>query len=308
VRASGNLPIVVVSIGNDRPIRVILDTGSVGLRVLASAVPIFDSHSGLETRGIETTDLTDRFSFLDGEVLDGTVAKAAVHVGGLNTTGRVPFQLVSKDSCQPHKPYCAKLSKYGHVVGVLGIGLQGGPAGAPVNPLIKLPPPFDQSWSIHLDHFASSPRGTLTLGAPLPRSPKAVLRLSVTHESRSSMPTWNTPEMCWKIAGVKQCGATTFDTGTGNVVVSGYPPKVRHPSLVRRAGRSLVLDTGHPVALYTPEPFQSAWTFRSGWFPYSLIAVSLETGGGPPTFNTGIAIFYAHTITFSNRDGLIAVS
>lgn len=285
-------PTVLVSVGRDHPVRVLLDTGSVGLRVLDKAVPS-GSNSGIGTSG-----QPDSVAFADGTEFRGFVARAVVHIGGLSTTTAVPFESITHVGCAADSPHCPRLSGVGPtVVGTLGIGMMGNDPRFPTNPLLSLPASYAQSWAVHIGRLGY---GRLTLGAAAPRSPEAVLDLSA-NENSPQYPTraWNdSPKMCWQIATRRRCGATTLDTGANPVFVTGYP-HAPHVGLDLSRGRALTLslpDTAEPI-----------WTFTSRSPCCSPRGVVLKPGR-ESTFNTGIAFFQTHVVTYDNRHGVIDIN
>src|SRR4051812_9009697 len=68
---------VPVAVGGSKPITAMLDTGSFGLRVMASA---------LSSVQYEQTGTWRNYPFASGAELRGTVAKAVVSVGGATTS------------------------------------------------------------------------------------------------------------------------------------------------------------------------------------------------------------------------------
>jgi hypothetical protein len=283
---------VLVSVGRDRPVRVQLDTGSVGLRVLDTAVP---AGSGSD---IGTSGEPDREVYADGTIFRGFVARAVVHIGGLSTTSTVPFESITHVGCEASAPHCPGLNQSDpNVVGTLGIGMAGNDATLPTNPLLNLPAPYDRSWSVHLGRHASDRR--LTLGAPAPRSPQTVLHLAAGDNPPFPARTWNdSPDMCWRITAHTWCGATTFDTGASPVYVTGYP-QAPHGGLHLPRGRIVTLS-----ARGTSKP---VWTFTSGTSCCSAQAVVLLPNRHP-TLDTGLAFFNTHLVTFDNRRGRIDIN
>jgi Protein of unknown function (DUF3443) len=89
VTGQTGFPTLRVGIGNEPPVTVKLDTGSVGLRVLSTAV----SHS--QPAGIALTSDRTSVTFADGTNYVGVLAKAKIHIAGLTTKKPVPFQIVT---------------------------------------------------------------------------------------------------------------------------------------------------------------------------------------------------------------------
>jgi hypothetical protein len=88
---------VYVRIGASAPIPALLDTGSFGLRVLASAL----SPSDYQDTGIERT-----FAYGSGVALHGPLATAVVRIGAATSGTPIHFQLVRSVGCVPRKPDC----------------------------------------------------------------------------------------------------------------------------------------------------------------------------------------------------------
>jgi hypothetical protein len=109
---------VYVRIGDSAPIPAMLDTGSFGLRVLASAL----SPSDYGDTGIER-----RFAFGSGVALHGSLATAVVAIGDATTGVPVYFQLVRSVGCVPRKPDCpaARVSPGDFRIGGDGLPGQG---------------------------------------------------------------------------------------------------------------------------------------------------------------------------------------
>jgi hypothetical protein len=107
-----------MTVGQSAPMSVMLDTGSVGLRLWAGR----PAGVRLSTKSVET--------FLDGARVSGLLGKAPMDLGGVTTTMDVPFQLIDTDSS-----YIQGWKSRG-IVGIIGIGVG---TGALTNPLVALP-------------------------------------------------------------------------------------------------------------------------------------------------------------------------
>jgi hypothetical protein len=76
---------------------VLVDTGSVGLRVLASAIPGIAPALPVETAIADGTQLNECVQFLDGSFLWGTVAQADILIGSEIASG-APVQVIADPS------------------------------------------------------------------------------------------------------------------------------------------------------------------------------------------------------------------
>ena len=87
---------VTLQIGDSAPIKAALDTGSVGLTVLRSAIP-----EGTELAEGPVSDA----AFGSGDVLHGRVSRAAVALDGA-AAADMPLLVVDSVGCVPQKPQC----------------------------------------------------------------------------------------------------------------------------------------------------------------------------------------------------------
>jgi hypothetical protein len=108
-----------------------VDTGSVGLRVLESAIT--------DKTGITITSESESYSYQDGVSLTGLVATAPVTIGGV--TENIKFMVITNIACLPQIPNCPKnaFTASGRA-GLMGISLYiGGSTHGVWNPLSQLP-------------------------------------------------------------------------------------------------------------------------------------------------------------------------
>lgn len=146
---------------NGAPLEVMLDSGSVGLRMLRGAVP--------ETAYKKTaTDST--YSYLIGVELRGAFAKTKFGIGGLETADDIYVHAVDKIGCIAQRPDCPankvgiekfKLGGRGipdqGYMAIMGVGLR--PAGV-INPLTEI---GDGAWIVNLPRPGASKPGDLIL-------------------------------------------------------------------------------------------------------------------------------------------------
>lgn len=109
---------VPVRIGGGPPIAAMLDTGSFGLRVMANAV---------SPRQYEPLQAVRRYRFGSGVLLEGTLAKATLRIGGAATDGPVVVQVVQAIRCTAVQPDCpaARLSPADYRIGGDGLPREG---------------------------------------------------------------------------------------------------------------------------------------------------------------------------------------
>ncbi len=113
---------VQVSIDGSTPITVLVDTGSVGLRVVTGAIPDADWTIGTTTSMV---------TYGSGVIATGVIATGTVTIGGLATTSAIAVQDITAVSCTTDKPNCpakgmaaAAFRFSGQFPGILGVGLR----------------------------------------------------------------------------------------------------------------------------------------------------------------------------------------
>ncbi|AUT02299.1 hypothetical protein CLI64_18950 [Nostoc sp. CENA543] len=116
-----------VAVANGRPRRVLLDTGSAGLRV---------PREFLGNAPIQQTGQKVREVLSDGTVLEGDLVYANVQFGLISTEEPVPVQIVTSRQCIPQKPNCSAKSSTSFS-GIIGVNYA--ERALPYNPLRKLP-------------------------------------------------------------------------------------------------------------------------------------------------------------------------
>ncbi|HIK03549.1 MAG TPA: family 10 glycosylhydrolase [Trichormus sp. M33_DOE_039] len=116
-----------VAVANGRPSRVLLDTGSAGLRVPRE----FLGNAPIQQTGQKVREVLN-----DGTVLEGDLVYANVQFGLISTEEPVPVQIVTSRQCIPQKPNCSAKSGT-PFPGIIGVNYA--ERALPYNPLRKLP-------------------------------------------------------------------------------------------------------------------------------------------------------------------------
>ncbi len=107
---------VPVRVGDSVTVPALLDTGSTGLRVMQGAI----SNTSYQDTGFESL-----YEFGGGDRLTGTIGEAVVSVGGVQTDGAVPFEVVSEASCAEFRPVCSASMVSARDYGIGGDGIAG---------------------------------------------------------------------------------------------------------------------------------------------------------------------------------------
>jgi hypothetical protein len=225
---NGDVGIIVkVRIGNDpAPVSVILDTGSVGLRVLSGAVP---------SDAYQTTDTPDTTVLRDGTTLTGQQATAVVAIGDAVTPLPITLQVIDQVSCGSAQPDCAgsdgtSAFLEAGTTGILGVGMHSGSDSELMSPMVQLDQSL-QTYSIGIGSSATT--GTLTVGVDV-----GTLSTTLFQQLDPDMPAWNalggptwddqSVAVCWEINNAvvsTPCAAqTVIDSGTTNVQIAGDIP------------------------------------------------------------------------------------
>ncbi len=203
--------------------QVVLDTGSSGLRILASAL-------GSDTYQRTGTKLTETYD--NGMVFDGEQATAIVAIGDAATPEEIFIDVVDDVSCSTSDPDCvasagaSALTDVG-TMGIFGVGLRDYSGSTLFSPIAQLPAAM-QTYTVHLESDGTS--GTLTIGPsatdlasyqflPLVPDPSGA-------QHPNGVPAWNdlAVPVCFAVAATpvsQPCAAETlFDSGTTEVVLT----------------------------------------------------------------------------------------
>ncbi|MEV5510813.1 DUF3443 family protein [Streptomyces orinoci] len=252
-----------VRVGSQQ-LNVLVDTGSTGLRVLASAVG----------RGNATpTGAGGSISFLSGLRVSGREAQAKVGLAGAGTWEET-LLLVDSLGCTAEVPDCEAAhgkapEEFGGVFdGILGIGLaerDQGVRGCCANPLQA--PTHNGSFVVHFDQ--RRPRLLLNPDRKsLDRFSMVSLRQSVTRApapgaSPTAFTVWDPTPItgCLSVTSVldTQCAPMVFDTGTPTLSLQA--PRLPGPAAGQLVEGDIVNTFGRRLTLSVPGAHWS-WTYR----------------------------------------------
>lgn len=264
---------VKIRLGNSDPFLVMLDTGSVGLRLFPSA----------PKRGVGNTPGTGR---------------AVIGIGRTQTTTKVAFQYLTSSN-----PWIEGWERQG-VSGILGLGLK---KSTFPNPLRFLPDGQRSRWSVK---FERSGAGALVLGAALPADALMHFPLprdGVSDDGDSGYWDDHAATGCWTFStprelpreGVEYCVNTWFDSGFPIMRIEGK----QFERLSLTPGKALVPGTQVRLA-----PSGSAFApvvMRAG-IQGSRNTTRVVTSGRA-VINTGNSVFFNYRITYNAETGDIYV-
>lgn len=276
-----------IRIGDSAPIRVTVDTGSVGLRLLPGAWKTVPT-------GVRVSDR--RITWVaDGKRLQGKVGSGVFAISGLRGEYPISFMFMNESS------WTQKAAAQG-IQGVLGIGMsrQDLP-----NPLTTLPGNVGRQWTVRFNPnpARTGGNGSLVLGAEVPATSFTTFTPRTQGQDAQGVPLWNDQAAtgCWKIGRLSEvCGPTYFDSMAPFMLVKGE-------DFARlRTGNAGFLTSGISVAMSAPHSSFYAWNFTSGQrFGVNRVKVSPS---GNTLVNTSSALYSAFTVAYDVQEGVIALS
>lgn len=285
----GQSGVLAIRVGRSAPMRVILDTGSTGLRLFPGALDRFRAGVKVSGKTISTPN--------DGGTLHGYLAKAPITIGGVTTTRSMEFQ-VTKNTSPWVQQWLAK-----GVYGILGIGTGRKPL---PNPLVSLPGSTGQRWSVH---FGGIPAkripggGSLVLGAAVPTDAVANLNMPPVGPDGYGALLWNDQQAsgCWTVAKRRTvCLPTWLDSVADQLTLSG-PSFAGLPT-----NDDGVVKSGIPIHLSDEGSAFDAWSVVTGTIPsFNLTKANAKA---PRLVNTGNRIYYDFTVTYDMTNGRISLS
>lgn len=264
-------------------LRVLVDTGSSGLRVPAARVP---------PGAVAVSGPAQPYGYASGLRLTGRLARGPVRLGPASGAA-VPLELVDTTSCAPTRPDCgaATGAMGGRLDGILGIGPQ---AGSDLrNPLWSFGP-IGRAFALHADPGGTS---TLTLGAPADGFVLAPLSAGGRPPAADGPPAWQ-PRVPMCVGGPilpagPVCQPTMFDTGT--------PP----PAVVRTAGAAPTSPrAATPVTFATPD---GRLRGTAGAGERAAVVGPATTPGTDGTTTLGLPVFSSVDVRFDLAGGTLGL-
>ncbi|MBD2345205.1 family 10 glycosylhydrolase [Anabaena subtropica] len=140
-----------VAVANGQPRRVLVDTGSAGLRV---------PREFLGNAPINRTGQVVREVLSDGTRIEGEIVYANVRIGLIATEEPVPVQVVTSRQCIPQKPNCSAKTNT-PFSGIIGVNYS--ERTLPYNPLRKLPGNLSNGFIVTGDRGSNNSRLILGL-------------------------------------------------------------------------------------------------------------------------------------------------
>lgn len=230
VLSDGNIRyFVYISVGGSKPIAAMVDTGSIGLRILPGVLPdsAFTSISGNP----------DIYGYGSGVRLSGVAAEARLVLGGLSSAAPVPVQLVRKVDCFPAQPKCpaSRISEADYRIGgdglpkegfeaILGIAFAAGQQSG--NPLLPL---GAKKWIVMLPRPGEKRPGELILnpGDDEAAGYKFFLVAGRQEGWKKGVVYHDSIPGCIVVIKSRKriCGPTLLDTGAPGIVIHSSSPE-----------------------------------------------------------------------------------
>lgn len=282
---------VNIRVGGGPLSRVVFDTGSTGLFVIAPNV------------GSNVTVTSATFpphGYESGTIYNGYVAYGSIRIGNLRTSAMTPFGVITSISCEASKPKCPGASGIAGAqatgrFGVMGVRFS---VDAPTidSPLGYLPPPLNDGFVVT--------RPTLYLGLPAStRNKFKTIQLARASPANiaNGWPAWdNRIYLRWIVGGTLLTGQpieSLLDTGTSAVLMK-VPGGTIPAGDIDSKG---YLNSGISVHAGIPASFN--YGFTSGT-KIGVNGVSV-TATAAPSVNTGWSAFNALDVMYDPVNGLM---
>ncbi len=290
--ANGAFLVARVAVGGGKLVPVIVDTGSNQLMITRQAVgrgaKISPKVRVLGGYGVATnpvTGSTASATFTVNGVPSATTAKPILF-GAVTSFGSVQV-LLSATGTQ----------------GIMGIGQLPSSPGSFFSPLLSLPSPLWEGYTIALQ----GPGGPkLILGTPTRAASSVSVALLGPRVRVGPFGGPHTPkrfpsgtpayqglfELCWTVAGQKACGPTVADTGnTFGFVGAGLLPNVPHTGMFVTPGLQISISTPPPSSRVVRAYLTDAHVADQ-------LPLYLTTAPFTRMFSTGIGLYYADTVGY----------
>ena len=286
---SGFANLVTVSVGGGPAGNVLFDTGSTGLRILASAIG----------PNVRLTNIPSHYSYTSGNVLDGVVGYAKVSFPGANpaveTPKEIAIQVVQRLHCAKEHPHCPGW-KNGQV-GVMGTAYTGVTV---FNPLAQLGAPLSNGFIVATDDLARPGlKPHVTVGLTKANSAGFAFAPFASDnggQQPAGLKAWNTKSVhtCFTVDNSPQgCYVTVFDTGAG---VGSFQLPDRAPHGMVRVGSTVTTEVAQAGMKLSVKAGKSVWTNRYQYEP---------PHGGVLGFNSGAMAFRHMEIAYDAEGGRI---
>jgi hypothetical protein len=291
----GPEPIAEVIIGG-QTLRVLLDTGSTGLRVLASRV---------SPDAVQHTGPAPPYRYDSGLMISGDLARANIQLGPYQSVGPIPIEVVTGMTCAPRQPNCPAAGGQkpvmfgGQFDGIMGVSPR--LAAGIINPLWQLPHGLGHAFAIHYD-----PTGQSSVLVGVPAAGYTLVRFNPARPGGLSVPPNRSPNaseappgwdprisVCFTLStlpGGNACGPTLFDTGTSGLVIQ------------TPGGSPGAVPSGTPIGLTVPASGLS-YTYTTG--PNSTATTAAVTPRPIIRSIVGLPVFATADVRYDLADGTI---
>lgn len=232
------LPHLTVSVGGGPPRRAVLDTGSTGLVISATAIPDLARLPQLGPGSITYSS--------SGRVLQGVFVLVPVTVTGADgtsvTTQPIPVLATQTRACLPHARRCSPVAELneGAMLGI-GYGHEAPGArtsGAAKNPFLHLPGMDKADGPLKPGYVVTRSAVTVGIGPTLPEG-FSVVKLARQRTNGD----WALPTACARVDGGKPvCGPLSVDTGIPDMILT-----LPYPLRRRLAGPRGYLQPPHQI-------------------------------------------------------------
>jgi PE-PGRS family protein with aspartyl peptidase-like domain/uncharacterized protein DUF3443 len=287
--------LVPISVNRSPPINVLLDTGSSGLRIFASAL----RHLSPGSRPLSAN--------FGGELWSGHRASATISIGAVTAPHPIALQRVEALSCASSDAHCGGSKRMERsytdrgIHGILGVGLRRDPGSDIYSPIAQLSSPLDEGFTIRTDGFGST-TAQLELGLP-DSSGGTGVALKRAGRLPNGGPAWadDQVEICFRInhrATNPPCSPTVIDSGSNNDVVYA---KNRLGRAVTKDG---ILAPGNVFEARHPSAFDLE--FRIGAPATSSVDV-VEVQSTEAMSILGIETFFRYDVQFDLVHGRIGL-
>jgi hypothetical protein len=299
-----NPPYLGLSFGG-RQLRAVMDTGSTGIVVSASAIPNIDR---LPNRGPGTLTYTSsgRIERGDWVVVRATITGAN---GAGVTTLPIPVLAVRSVACLDNARNCTPREDPRHVAMIgVGFGRRGnreGPHGPDINPFLNLA--GTGSDGLRRGYIVSRAGIQLGLTRADPGDGYVTVQLSRDDERQD----WSTAPACITIDDrTPACGTALPDTGIAGMFLS--LPASEERASTGSSGTDLGLPQGAKVTISlapgAATPGVASYSFRVGDAsnPLAPARVTLVGRGDRPTYvNTGVHLLNGFDYLFDADKGIV---